>query len=97
VVYLPWSKRWVNVTCWENAVTACQPCNSRKADRTPVQAGMALRFLPRMPTSLDAFRVNLARVRAPSEWVPFLPEDFTVAAEAPSAGDDIVEIVPLRR
>ncbi len=28
---------------FENIVTACVPCNAKKADRTPVQAGMPLR------------------------------------------------------
>lgn len=39
-------------TTWENCVTACQPCNQRKADRTPAEAGMKLRFDPYVPTSL---------------------------------------------
>lgn len=73
-VYVPWLKRWVNVTCWENAVTACRGCNARKADRTPVQAGMVLRIYPRVPTPADALRMTLARLgRVPEEWVPFLP------------------------
>jgi 5-methylcytosine-specific restriction endonuclease McrA len=27
---------------WENLVACCYPCNNRKADRTPAEAGMAL-------------------------------------------------------
>ena len=34
-------------TSWENVVAACRPCNATKADRTPAQAGMALRSTPR--------------------------------------------------
>jgi 5-methylcytosine-specific restriction endonuclease McrA len=34
-------------TSWENVVTACRPCNARKADRTPEQAGMPLQTTPR--------------------------------------------------
>ena len=30
-------------TTWENIVTSCFPCNSRKANRMPHEAGMALR------------------------------------------------------
>ena len=30
-------------TEWENIVMACQACNARKADKTPTEAGMALR------------------------------------------------------
>jgi hypothetical protein len=32
---------------WENLVSACQPCNQRKADRTPDEAGMRLATKPR--------------------------------------------------
>jgi len=34
---------------WDNIVTACSPCNSRKGDRTPAQAGMKLRSNPKAP------------------------------------------------
>lgn len=34
---------------WDNVVTACEQCNSRKGDRTPSQAGMILRTKPRAP------------------------------------------------
>lgn len=47
-------------TCWENIVMACYECNSRKRDRTPEQAGMALRKQPVRPKSLPivAFRID---------------------------------------
>ena len=31
---------------WLNAVTACQPCNGFKADRTPEEAGMTMLYQP---------------------------------------------------
>lgn len=34
---------------WMNAITACKPCNSLKADRTPEEAGMPLLFEPSVP------------------------------------------------
>jgi 5-methylcytosine-specific restriction endonuclease McrA len=34
---------------WENVVTACSPCNNRKGNRTPAQAGMLLRSVPGEP------------------------------------------------
>jgi 5-methylcytosine-specific restriction endonuclease McrA len=37
-------------TTWENVVAACPECNHRKANRTPQQAGMALRSMPRRPS-----------------------------------------------
>ncbi|MGO4258561.1 HNH endonuclease [Marmoricola sp. RAF53] len=35
---------------WLNTVAACPRCNHRKADRTPDEAGMALRVTPFVPT-----------------------------------------------
>lgn len=43
---------------WTNTVAACDPCNQRKGDRTPEEAGMALRLAPSAPTwatALPAF------------------------------------------
>lgn len=34
---------------WLNLVSACKGCNGRKADRTPEEAGMGLRFEPYNP------------------------------------------------
>ena len=34
---------------WDNVVTACERCNSRKGDRTPTEAGMQLRTKPKAP------------------------------------------------
>ncbi len=82
-VYLPWSRRWVKVSCWENAVAACPSCNTRKADRTPLQAGMALRVYPRMPTHADALRIALDRIHhVPQEWTPWLPDRWRSDGES---------------
>ena len=35
---------------WDNCVTSCKPCNHKKADRTPTQAKMFLKFKPYRPT-----------------------------------------------
>ena len=35
---------------WTNCVTACKLCNHKKADRTPSQARMYLRYQPYRPT-----------------------------------------------
>lgn len=37
-------------TTWTNTVAACKPCNNRKADRTPNEAGMVLRVTPNAPS-----------------------------------------------
>ncbi|MBD2663575.1 HNH endonuclease [Richelia sinica] len=34
---------------WDNVVIACERCNSRKGDRTPTEAGMQLRKVPKAP------------------------------------------------
>lgn len=80
MVYLPWSRRWVNVTCWENAAAACRSCNTRKADRSPAQANMVLRHYPRLPTTADVLRLSLGRVGVvPPEWDQWLPANWRVA------------------
>ena len=63
---------WVPVTSWENLVTACAPCNQRKADRTPEQAGMALKQRPRRPNSADLMRIALSRANVPPEWLEYI-------------------------
>jgi 5-methylcytosine-specific restriction endonuclease McrA len=35
---------------WSNTVAACGPCNQRKSDRAPDEAGMVLRVTPRTPS-----------------------------------------------
>ncbi|QWF80935.1 HNH endonuclease [Amycolatopsis sp. CA-230715] len=49
-------------TSWLNTVTACggtsRSCNARKGDRTPAEAGMALRFSPRVPIWDDLSQVT---------------------------------------
>jgi hypothetical protein len=48
-------------TSWHNTVAACgghpRSCNTRKADRLPAEAGMRLRFEPRVPTWDDLNRL----------------------------------------
>jgi 5-methylcytosine-specific restriction endonuclease McrA len=34
---------------WENVITACEPCNLKKGDRLPHEAGMPLRSQPKAP------------------------------------------------
>lgn len=40
---------------WTNVVTACGPCNHRKAARTPEQANMPLLYLPYAPNRFEDF------------------------------------------
>ena len=34
---------------WNNVITACERCNSRKGDRTPQQAGLIMKTFPKSP------------------------------------------------
>ncbi len=59
-------------TVWENIVTACYPCNSKKAGRTPEQAGMKLRVPAIKPKSLPMVHPILNRREIPDAWKPYL-------------------------
>lgn len=74
-VVLPWNKKRVGVTSWDNVVCACAGCNAAKADRTPVEAGMKLRSIPHRPTPFDSVRMALTKMRVPEEWREWLPSD----------------------
>ncbi len=68
-------------TSWDNIVTACSPCNLRKANRTPDEAGMRLRAEPIEPTWVPAVSVQLKVRRMPSTWHGFIePLPALVAA-----------------
>ncbi len=57
-------------TTWDNLVTACRKCNSRKGDCTPEQAGLPLRRRPFKPSFLMFIR-DLSGTVDP-EWLPFI-------------------------
>lgn len=55
---------------WENLVTACQVCNSKKGNMTPEQANMPLRqkpFRPSFVMFLSSFSGNVLE-----DWKPYL-------------------------
>lgn len=54
---------------WTNLVLACAQCNKRKSDRTPQEAGLALRQKPVEPSPFDPrfnFRLHIHTLRP--EW-----------------------------
>jgi len=59
-------------TVWENIVTSCYPCNSRKAGRTPFEAGMKLRRQPFRPTSLPLTPPVLPLDNMPEPWTHYM-------------------------
>jgi 5-methylcytosine-specific restriction endonuclease McrA len=59
-------------TVWENIVTSCYPCNSRKRGRTPEQAGMKLLRAPVKPKALPMTPVvHRSGGRIPEVWSPY--------------------------
>jgi 5-methylcytosine-specific restriction endonuclease McrA len=66
---LPRSRGGADV--WDNLVAACRPCNTRKRDRTPDEAGMRLLRPCRAPT--DAASFVLGPIGVPDHWKPYLP------------------------
>jgi hypothetical protein len=44
-----------NALTWMNAIAACQPCNHKKGGRSPREAGMKMRFAPRVPSFAEAY------------------------------------------
>jgi 5-methylcytosine-specific restriction endonuclease McrA len=55
-------------TRWENVVAACRPCNARKANRTPEQAGMPLQTTPRALALPLARKLDLTSRAAWSQY-----------------------------
>lgn len=56
-------------TTWENIVTACRRCNTRKGCRTPKQAGMEPRKAPVRPKELPLLHFKLVLGRGvPDAW-----------------------------
>jgi 5-methylcytosine-specific restriction endonuclease McrA len=62
---------------WDNIVTCCIPCNRRKGDRTPEQAGLRLVRRPRRPEALPALSMSLGLRRAPESWRDYLYWDLS--------------------
>ena len=58
-------------TSWENLVTSCIACNSRKANRLPHQAGLSLRRRPLRPKHRPFLSV-LHRSGSREAWKPFI-------------------------
>lgn len=67
---LPRSKG--GASSWENMVAACQPCNRKKNDRTPEQAGMKLLRVPK-PVTIHTSR-SMMRLMGHQEeaWKKYL-------------------------
>ncbi len=57
---------------WENVVSACVPCNRRKAGRTPQEAGMKLSHLPSPPSHNPFPGIPYHYLNTQDEWRKYL-------------------------
>ncbi|MEX2599852.1 MAG: HNH endonuclease [Dehalococcoidia bacterium] len=62
---------------WENVVAACVPCNHRKADRMPHEAGMKLLRDPAAPKANPYY--HLMHRQLPEQWSVYLPWMYSAA------------------
>ena len=62
---------------WENVVTACVPCNRRKAGQTPEQASMKLKQTPVRPKDGNAFYIPHRYLVHVERWQKYLPQYVT--------------------
>jgi 5-methylcytosine-specific restriction endonuclease McrA len=58
---------------WDNCVLACVPCNARKANRTPDEAGMKLRRPPFRPSWRPHYASQGVRIES---WGRFMSEAY---------------------
>ncbi|HKS16092.1 MAG TPA: HNH endonuclease [Planctomycetota bacterium] len=59
---------------WTNCVLACVPCNARKADRTPAEAGLTIRTMPAKPAWKPHFTIRVGEYR--QAWKDFLSDAY---------------------
>jgi 5-methylcytosine-specific restriction endonuclease McrA len=57
---------------WGNIVTCCIPCNRRKGDRTPEEAGLRLIRRPHRPSGLPLLALESGLFPAPESWRDYL-------------------------
>lgn len=57
---------------WENVVSACVPCNHRKASRTPREAGMKLIRPPTRPSANPLTNIPYIYRQNRNEWRKYL-------------------------
>ena len=69
-----WKKKAVKgtPTRWNNIVACCQPCNTRKANRTPGEAGMKLLNKPVEPQPYSFIMGLNPWDKFEPEWLPYL-------------------------
>jgi len=59
-------------TTWENVVTSCVKCNTRKDNKLPSECNMFPTNQPKKPGSLSIIELIIDRGPIREEWKPFL-------------------------
>ena len=68
-------------TTWDNVISACFSCNQKKANRTPEQAKMWLKFEPKKPkwfSPLDNFNVETHPCKSWQHFMKRMDTDISV-------------------
>jgi 5-methylcytosine-specific restriction endonuclease McrA len=60
---------------WDNLVIACYPCNTRKSNRLPSEAGMSLLRTPKRPNWIPHIGVQFSQVKRLS-WQKFVNKAY---------------------
>ena len=68
------AKSKVRFSSFENVVTSCKRCNSKKANRTPEDTGLKLLSQPYRPTRQAIFKNKLYLTSIAKEWEPYLDD-----------------------
>lgn len=61
---------------WENITTACRACNLKKGGRTPEEANMKIKQLPKQPLWLPFMGLNIDFTESP-EYIRVLVQAYT--------------------
>ncbi len=64
---------------WGNVVTACSPCNNRKGNHSPAQAGMPLRSVPGEPNYVHLVWAVRRVTPAQAHWIGMFYGDDALA------------------
>jgi len=59
-------------TVWSNIVTCCEPCNAKKSNQTPSEAGMILRTKPIQPKAVPIQALRISRTSVPDAWASYM-------------------------
>ena len=59
-------------TAWENIVASCKPCNEKKGDRLPHEAGLKLRRKPKEPSFIPYVQFGIRKNN--DVWLKYMPQ-----------------------